>query len=284
MLGTTLGLVSLLAFSAPSGRDIVDAMDKVDDGKTQYSVRMMLTCPFKMKSGKRACASKPRKKVIEGIQMDMGKTGRDSISMSYILEPATERGMAFKQYDYDEAKDTSEQWMYMPALKKLKRIVSDAGDGPRTGTLFGSEIGYEDIERRKLEDYTHQLVGEDTVDGQAVYIVESVPVAKHRAKTSYGKSKSWVNKSNYLLVKNELYNHQGTLAKTFFFKDIKEIDGIWISRKMLVVNHQNKRMSMLGLKKLAVNPGLTDAMFENRVLDDGAYREKLLAPIRALAK
>ena len=62
MLGTTIGLVSLLAFSAPSGRDIVDAMDKVDDGKTQYSVRMMLTCPFKMKSGKRACASKPRKR------------------------------------------------------------------------------------------------------------------------------------------------------------------------------------------------------------------------------
>ena len=188
--------------------------------------------------------------------MDMGKTGRDSISMSYILEPATERGMAFKQYDYDEAKDTSEQWMYMPALKKLKRIVSDAGDGPRTGTLFGSEIGYEDIERRKLEDYTHQLVGEDTVDGQAVYIVESVPVAKHRAKTSYGKSKSWVNKSNYLLVKNELYNHQGTLAKTFFFKDIKEIDGIWISRKMLVVNHQNKRMSMLGFEKARGQPGV----------------------------
>ena len=112
----------------------------------------------------------------------------------------------------------------MPALKKLKRIVSDAGDGPRTGTLFGSEIGYEDIERRKLEDYTHQLVGEDTVDGQAVYIVESVPVAKHRAKR---RMERVTGKSPITFCENELHNHQGTLAKTFL-KDIKEIDGIWI--------------------------------------------------------
>lgn len=284
MFSTTIGLVSLLAFSAPSGRDIVDSMDKVDDGKTQYSVRMMLTCTFKVKAGKRSCASKPRKKVIEGIQMDMGINGRDGVSMSYILEPATERGMAFKQYDYDEVKDTSEQWMYMPALKKLKRIVSDSSNGPRTGTLFGSEIGYEDIERRKLDDYTYKLLGEDKVDGQDVYLVESTPTAKHRSQTSYGKSKSWVNKANYMLVKNELYDHQGALVKTFFFKDIRQMGDIWLSGKMAVVNHQKNRMSMFALKKLAVNPELTEAMFENRVLDDGAYREKLLAPIRALAK
>jgi len=286
MLTTTIGLVSFLIFSAPSGRDIVELMDKVDDGKTQYSVRAMYSCPFKMKSGNkgRACSSKPRMKVIEGIQMDVGKNGRDGISMSYILEPATERGMAFKQYDYDKARDTSEQWMYMPALKKLKRIVSDSSSGPRTGTLFGSEIAYEDIERRQIDDSKHELLGEANVEGQDVYILESVPVAERRQKTSYGKSKIWVSKKSYLPVKNELYDHTGKLVKTFFFKDIEQAGDVWIARKMIVVNHRSKRMSMLVLKKLAVNPGLSEAMFENRVLDDGAYREKLLAPVRSLAK
>ncbi|MBT6177155.1 MAG: outer membrane lipoprotein-sorting protein, partial [Deltaproteobacteria bacterium] len=85
-------------------------------------------------------------------------------------------------------------------------------------------------------------------------------------------------------VKNELYDHQGALVKTFFFKDIQQVGDIWLSRKMAVVNHKKNRMSMFALKKLALNPALTDAMFDNRVLDDGAYREKLLAPIRDLAK
>ena len=281
---SALILATLMVPSAPTGRDIAKAMDAVEDGSTQYSIRMMLSCEFAMKKGKRACTSKPRKKVIEGVQMDTGKNGKDSISMSYILEPAAEKGMAFKQYDYEKARDTSEQWMYMPALKKLKRVLSDSGSGPRTGTLFGSEIAYEDIEQRNLDDYEHTLVGEESLDGRAVYVLESRPKSARRTKTSYGKSKTWVSKKTYLALKNELYDHKGVLVKTFFFKDIQEIGGIWISRKMAVVNHRNSRMSMLALKKLAVNPPIDQAIFDTRVLDDSAYREKLLGPIRQTAQ
>ncbi|MEC9466637.1 MAG: outer membrane lipoprotein-sorting protein [Myxococcota bacterium] len=277
-------LAALMVPSAPTGRDIAKAMEDVDDGSTQYSIRMMLSCEFAMKKGKRACTSKPRKKVIEGVQMDTGKDGKDSISMSYILEPAAEKGMAFKQYDYKKARDSSEQWMYMPALKKLKRVVSDSSSGPRTGTLFGSEIAYEDIEQRDLDDYEHTLVGEETLDGKAVYVLESRPIKARRTKTSYGKSKVWVAKDTYLALKNELYDHKGTLVKTFFFKDIQQVSGIWISRKMAVVNHRNSRMSMLALKKLAVNPPMDEGIFDTRVLDDSAYREKLLNPIRQAAQ
>ncbi|MEE2959836.1 MAG: outer membrane lipoprotein-sorting protein [Myxococcota bacterium] len=283
----SIGLAVSLSFilqAPPTGRQIMEKVDAVEDGKSEFSVQVMMSCAFRVAGSKKKCKSRPRKKVIESVRMDTGASAKDTVSVSFILEPTSEKGMAFKQYDHDEAQTTSEQWMYMPALKKLKRIVSAQSSGPRTGTLFGSEIAYEDIEKRSLDDYDYKLLGEEKVYGEDAYVIESRPRDSIKGKTSYGLSKQWIGKSSFRPFKSELYNFRGQLVKTFQFKKHEKVDGIWVTRQIVVVNHTNQRMSMMAMKKLAVNPNIDEKVFDVRALNDTAFRENLLRPIRSVAK
>ena len=100
-------------------KQIAKEMIDREDGKTLYSKVMLITCAYKNVGGKRKCSSNPVKKSIEALVVDVGENLEDTISLGIINDPPSEKNMAFLQKDYDEEGKESDQWMYLPALKKF---------------------------------------------------------------------------------------------------------------------------------------------------------------------
>ncbi|MDQ7075591.1 MAG: outer membrane lipoprotein-sorting protein [Gammaproteobacteria bacterium] len=280
-----LSLTALPLHAAPSARQIMQHSLDLDDGSSRYSQARMMSCAFVIKKGKRKCRSKPRLKLTESLGKDVGAEGKDSLSLSLILKPSSEKGMAFLQKDYDDTDKDSEQWMYLPAMKKLKRIVSETDDGPKTGTLFGSELAYEDIEKHHINDSSYKLLEKNLSYGKrTVWKIKATPTEKFAPKTSYGHSVVWIDQQHYLPLKIELYNRQGKLAKTLLQQKIQQINGIWIAKRMQIINHSNQRMSLMVTDKLALNVDVPDGLLESRALKDSNYRETQMKALRMLAK
>lgn len=265
------------------GKAIAKKMIDREDGKSRYEKSILASCRFQEKGGKKSCISKPRVKIFEALSKDIGAGLKDTISLNLILDPPAERGTAFLQKDYDQEGKDSEQWVYLPALKKLKRVVSESYNSPKTGTLFGSEISYEDIEKVHLQDYNYKYISEENYDGRSVYVLEARPTQRRAPKSSYRLSKFWIDKATYIILKAEMFDRQNRLYKSMFSQGLIQRKGVWLARRMIIVNYRNGRMSMMRSDKIAVNPRISSGLFENRALEDASYRERAMQSIRKAA-
>lgn len=267
--------------NADEARDIMQKVLDRDDGHSQYSVQSIATCKYEVRQRKLACVEKPRIKVVESILMDAEDNPKDSLSVMIIKKPSGEKGIGFLQFDYDEVGKDTDQWMYLSALGKIKRIVSGNDNEPKKGTLFGSEFGYEDTEKVKLDNYTYRLVKQVTYKGQEAWIIESTPTPQHARKSNYSRSTLWVDKNRDLLLKSKIYDRRGRLIKQMIFSNYEEIKGIWVAKKMNMNNVQSKRISTMKINNIAMNIKIDPALLSKRTLTDGAFREQHLAIIRA---
>lgn len=263
---------------------IADANINRNDGRTVYRHVLLFTCPFVMRGEKRSCASHPVKKNIESLSVDVGEAGQDTVMLGIINDPPSEKNMAFLQKDYDEEDRESDQWMYFPALKKLKRIISLSGDSPKTGSVFGSEILYEDIEKRHLSNYRYSYEGIEKIDGRPCDKIMAYPTEHHQPRTSYTREELWIDRETQIALKRDLYNKQHRLAKTFLKKKITNINGIWINKIVIVVNHISRCMSMEKTTEMAVNIPINPEVVGQRALKDASFRESELDKIRSLAR
>ena len=287
---TLMILVSItLLFAAPGfAQDAKEIMRKVlnrNDGMTQTSTVKLMTCRYAIQDKKIACAETPRITVLESVRKDYAvEGGEDTKSVSIVLEPIGERGIGFLQYDYEALDQDTDQWMYLSALGKVKRIVSGSDDEPKTGSFFGSEVSYEDMEARHLEDYTYTLLAEESYQGRPCWVIEAVPVPEYARKTSYGKSWNWIDKERDLTLKSMLFNRQGQKVKRISHSDVEQIDGIWTERQMLVNNLETGRMTVMTVEKIAYNMDVKDDFVTQRTLTDQAFRERLLNQYRQFLK
>lgn len=273
----------LLCFTQAQADDARSIMQQVidrDDGASQYSLQSIATCKYEIRQKKIACVEKPRKKVVEMIQMDSPTNSKDSLSVSIINKPSSEKGIGFLQHDYDEQGKDTDQWMYLSALGKIKRIVSGNDNEPKKGTLFGSEFGYEDTEKVKIENFTYRILKEGIYRGRAVWVIESTPTPQHARKSNYSKSILWVDKKRHLIHKSQLFDRRARLLKQMSFSQYQKISGVWVAKKMNMNNRQTKRISTLKINKIAINIAVDASLLSKRTLTDGAFREQHLKRIR----
>jgi hypothetical protein len=270
--------------AATKAQQIMQQVIERNDGASQYSLTKLASCAYKLVNKRKKCARQPRIKQFESLTKDIGKQGQDTKTLNLIIAPASEAGMAFLQTDYGDDQHDSQQWLYLPALKKLKRIVSATDNGAKTGSVFGSEIAYEDIEKRHLADNTYQLLAANSKFGQYnTWTIKSTPTPAFAAKTSYSYVIAYIDKTSLIPVKIELYKHQEQLVKTIYHRKLIKHQGIWLARKMLVINHSNQRMSQLSINKYALDIPLADALLGKRALTDNDYRETQMRQIRQAA-
>ncbi len=255
-----------------------------DDGHTLYRQVVLVTCRYAAGTGRHVCQSRPVKKEIENVIVDINDDKVDEISLGIITAPPSEKNMAFLQQDFHEPGRESDQWMYFPAMKKLKRIISQSDGSPKTGSVFGSEIAYEDAEKQHAVNYDYSYEGTETVDTRVCDKIIALPKKAHQPKTSYSKEVVWIDRESRIALKKEVYSRQGTLAKTFFRKDIVKTDGVWIDKVLIVVNHQSRTMSMEKTIRLAVNIPLDPEIVTNRALNDVSFRESIMRTVRHKAR
>ncbi|MEJ2416113.1 MAG: outer membrane lipoprotein-sorting protein [Exilibacterium sp.] len=265
---------------AEDARAIVKSYLDRNDGTTEINAGKLVSCRYAMKDGKLICAEKPQIKVMESVRKDYGATEKDSKTVSIIVSPASEKGVGFLQYDYEEIERDSDQWMYFSALRKVKRIVSGSENEPKTGSFFGSEYSYEDMEKDDLEDHTYKLIGSETYLGRDCWVIESTPTPEEAKKSNYGKSTSWIDKERNLVLKSEMLDRRGREFKRLTVLKVDNINGVWMAMVSTMNNLQAKRMSTLIKEKISLNAPVQDDYLTQRTLTDEAFRESRLQEFR----
>jgi len=197
--------------------------------------------------------------------------GKDIKSISYFLAPANVRDTALLTWDYDGVEKDDDQWLYLPALKKVRRISSsDRGD-----YFMGTDFTFEDIKQTpELEDYHWTLIGSETLDKSEVWIVEAEPkTAELKRNLGYSKTRYYVRKDIHMYVKVDFWDRKDQELKHLISTGIEEIDGIWTATGGVMSNVQTGHRTKLTFSKHQYNTKLSDRVFSERMLKRG-YRGK----------
>lgn len=197
-------------------------------------------------------------KNVRQLQMQtLEKEGGDKSLMEF-LSPADVKGTKFLSYEHAERDD--DQWLYLPALKRVKRIASRN----KSGSFMGSEFSYEDLGSFNIEKYTYPGVAEETQTGDVHYYVTTrIPKSKD---SGYTKQRAWIDAKDYLTHKVEYYDRKKELLKTATFGPYRKIKGVWRISSIVMVNHQNGKSTELVWEEERIKTGLREKDFHKRVL------------------
>jgi len=171
--------------------------------------------------------------------------------------PADVKGTALLSFSHKTADD--EQWLYLPALKRVKRIASDNKAGP----FMGSEFAYEDITSQEVEKYTYKWLRDEKLDGQDVFVFERFPVDKN---SGYTRQVVWMDKAAYRIQKIDYYDRKQALLKTLTFKDYKAYGKYWRASDMNMINHQTGKSTQLVWKDYKFGTALSARDFDQNAL------------------
>jgi hypothetical protein len=261
---------------AQDAKEIMRKVDDRDDGSTEISRVSLTSYRYVKKDGKNVPAEKPRVKVMDFIKKDYGLREKDHKSVSIMIEPKSERGISFLQYDYEEVGRDTDQWMYLSAMGKVKRIVSGNDNEPKTGSFFGTELNYEDMEAYALDDYTYKILGSETYRKIECWIIEATPVMRKAMKSNYSREIFWIDKERDFLLKSVLFNRNGKKSKKIYRAKIERIDGILVPMKIVVNNIETKRRTTMIYENIILNRPVEDSYLTQRTLNDKGFRERKL--------
>jgi hypothetical protein len=257
LLGLVLG-VSLLTttLTAQSARAIMEKVDARDDGKSLEQDMYMILIDK---------SNKKRTRNIKSYSKDFGE---DTHSIMFFKSPADVKNTSFLTYDYDKSSKDDDQWLYLPALKKVKRIPSN----DKSGSFMGSDFSYFDMTDRDLSNYKFKLIKETKVRGHSAWMIESTPTNKKVVKESgYSKTVAVVRKDNFVVVRAINYLTNGK-KKYLDLKKIHKQNGVWVVDEMTMTTKKGKTMThktVLKFKNIKVNKGLNDNLFTTRRLSKG---------------
>ncbi len=241
----------------PKARSIMQKVEDRDDGDNMTS-NLLMTLIDKNND--------ERKKYFKNFSKDYGK---DEKRIMFIERPANIKNTGFLTFDYDDAEKDDDQWLFLPALGKTKRIASS----DKSGSFMGSDLNYSDMTDRELEDYDYKLLKETTLDGKKVWLIESTPRSEDVIEeTGYKKSIVAVRQDNYVVVKTKNWTEDGGYVKVMDIKKLELIDGIWMWTEMHVVKRQGKMVkhqTQLQMSNIKFNQNLEDDLFTIRRLEKG---------------
>lgn len=179
-------------------------------------------------------------------------------SLTVFDSPKDVQGTAFLAFSHAVTPD--EQWLYLPALKRVKRISSANKSGP----FMGSEFAFEDLSSNEIEKYTYEYLRDEQVDGQDSFVVRNFPQYEH---SGYKHRDVWLDKLHYRTLKVEYYDRKGSLLKTLSQKNFQMYLGkYWRADQYMMVNHQTNKSTELTWKDYKFQTGLTDADFNRNSL------------------
>ena len=175
----------------------------------------------------------------------------------WFLNPADDKGVAFLKIEHDDKADEMRMWL--PAFKKVRRISSSKkGD-----SFMGSDLSYEDMTSRALDENNYKRLENDMVDGKECFVLEVVPNAE--IKSTYSKHITWVEKETLIAIKEESYDLGGSLRKKkkFFFDSISGYDVI---NEIFVEDIQKNHTTKLTMDDIKVDSGLDESLFQEKNL------------------
>lgn len=268
---------------AQDAREIMIKVDDMTSHSYSSSVRLIKfsTCRYNVRGEKLSCAEKPRNLSFESFSKHARVEGlRDNNNKAFdvIIEPINDKNTALLSWGYADDKP-SDFWVYLPALSKVKRIVSVA-DSNESGAVFGSEVSSEDSEATKVKDYTYKLLGEDTYRNRPVWKIEMTPTESRRKRSYYGRIVTFVDKERFIVLKDDLYDRSGRHYKQFSVLDVKQFGKVWLATKASMNNLTKRRITVWEQPEVVLNVDIDEEFLTQRSLTDFAYRERQMQVYR----
>ena len=190
---------------------------------------------------------------MENQQFEMKEMDVGDKSMIIFHEPRDLRGTAF--LTFSKILEPDDQWLYLPALKRVKRISSKNKSGP----FMGSEFAYEDISSQEVGKYSYKYLRNEPCGNVDCFVVEYYPKYEY---SGYTKLISWIHSKEYRVEKTDFYDRKGALYKTLTFSGYQKYLGkFWRAAKFDMVNHQNKKRTELFWDNYRFRTGLKESDF-----------------------
>ncbi len=231
------------------GLEIAIEGDKRSEGYGDSKVK--LTMVLIDKKGRESS----RNMRVKGLE---GKKGAGDKSLMIFDTPKDQKGVAMLTFTHKVKSD--DQWLFLPALKRVKKISSRNKSGP----FVGSEFAFEDISSQEVEKYTYKYLRDETINGMDCFVVENTPTDKY---SGYTKQIVWIDKAEYRAVKIEYYDRKKSLLKTLQSKGYKQYLGkFWRASLMEMTNHQTGKSTRLVYENYSFNIGLKEKEFTKNSL------------------
>lgn len=239
---------NLLALSpTEKGLEISIANDKANEGyQTEITSTKMILINAYGDTIERKMTSKTTETTEDGDK-----------SIIEFLWPADVKGTRMLTYTHKNRND--DQWLYLPALNRVKRISSNN----QSGSFMGSEFAYEDISSQEIEKYTYKFIKDDTLNGRNIWVIERYPTNK---KSGYSKQVAFIDKEYKNPLKIDYYDRKGELLKTSIFADYKKYGKFWRQNKIEMINHQTKKSSILTWTNREIGTPLSATTFHKNSL------------------
>lgn len=230
------------------GLAIAREADRRDQGFGDFSARLTMT--LHDRQGRESVRSL-RNRTLEQPE-DGDKT------LVIFDEPSDVKGTALLIFSHKTGDD--DLWLYLPALKRVKRISGSNKSGP----FMGSEFAYEDLSSAEVEKYTYRWLGEETLEGEKAFMIERVPVDP---KSGYVRQVVWIDQE-YRTLKIDFYDRKGALLKTLTQSGFERLlDRYWRPTRLTMVNHQNGKRSELLWTDMKLRSGLDARDFDQASLE-----------------
>ena len=234
-----------------TGREIIQNVKDRPDGDTRYA-EMELT--LKKKNG----SSRQRK--ITSWAMDEGK---DTKKIMFFTYPGDVKGTGFLTYDYNQIGKEDAKWLYLPAMKKTRRI---SGSSSKTDYFMGTDFTYDDMGSRNVDEDKHQLLREEVSDGHKCWVVESKPIDNHEI---YSRKVSWIRQDCLTAIYVEYYDKLDKLHRVLTVQDIKKVQDFWTICKMEMQNVQTGHSTVIVVKNSQYDIKIDKMLFTVAKLEKG---------------
>ncbi len=247
----------------PEGEDIARAINARDEGITS---RRYVTMELTDRSG----YTRTRETVFfrRYAAGPDGTAGEKWIALFY-LSPPNIKDTAFLTHDFLESVEEDEQWLYLPALRRTRRI----GLRDRGKPFLGTDLSFDDVRNETkvtVRDYNWKTLRESRVDGMPCIDVEATPVDEETARLlGYGRVVFSVDREIWMVRQAEYHDIAGRHLKTTLQQDIREIDGIWTPHTVSVQNHRTGHRTRFVYREIEYEIALPDDLFTDRALRRG---------------
>ena len=251
LLATTLAPEARAESSESSeakGLAIAEEMDRRDRGWKDQRASLVMTLRNRQGQESR------RELRVATLEVE----GGGDKSLTVFDTPRDVKGTAFLSYTHATKPD--EQWLYLPALKRVKRISSRNKSGP----FMGSEFAYEDISSQEVEKFRYEWLRDETLDGREAMVVEFRPEYEH---SGYVRQIVWIDAEIFRIVRIEYHDRKDALLKTLTMEDYRQYaDRYWRPEVMEMVNHQTGKTTSIRWNDYQFGTGLGERDFDRNSL------------------
>ena len=241
-----------LSVHAITGLELMQKQNSLHEVNTEYTLSTMTLIDRKARK-------RERKMVIYAKKTPEG----ENRSLLKFIKPRNIYNVGLLTWQHTgQSKD--DQWLYLPASKRIKRIAS----GGKKNPFMGSDLAYEDMLAEDLTSHTYKLLGEEVVNNYNCWLVEAVPsTRKARQESGYAKRLIWLRKDITYSVKIDFFDRRHRLIKTLVHKEIERVTGkIWRYNILSVTNIRKKTSTIIQIQKRLINTDITEKFFNKNIL------------------